>query len=108
MFDRKKLEELHKASLPKVSEDWNTGTPGVPLTLKAIEEITWELTFNQELKTGDADGDLVTIIKTSTPEPESKNVVQYDRRSNRNDNDGQDDGTYSFTLELDEPVESEE
>ena len=104
-FDWKKIEKLHKASIKEV-EEWEEKP--APLTLKAIEEITWELTFNEELKTGDADGDLVTIIKTTTPEPESKNIVHYIRRSKPNDTDGVDDGTYEFTLELDEPVESEE
>lgn len=96
-FDRARVEKLHVESTVEGAE---------PLTLAAIEEITWELVYNQELKATDFDGDLVTIIKTSTPE--GKNIVRYDRRSNRTDNDGKDDGKYSFTLELEEPVESEE
>lgn len=82
-FDYKAIEELFEAG---------------NATLETIEAITGELVHNVELKTQDADGDLVTIIKTTTPEWE--NVIEYVRRSHPKDNDGVDDGVFTFTVNI--------
>lgn len=68
-------------------------------TLESIEAITGPLEVNQELKALDWDKDLCTIIKTQTPE--GKNVIEYVRRTHRDDTDGEDDGVVTFTVELD-------
>ncbi len=67
-------------------------------TIETIEAITWPLGFNVEIKAFDNDGDLVTLIKTT--DTEWKQVIEYVRRTNRNDNDGIDDGAVSFTVEI--------
>lgn len=82
-FDYKAIEELFTAG---------------HATLETIETITGELIHNVELKTKDADGDLVTLIKTTNPEGE--NVIEYIRRSHRKDEDGEDDGVFIFTIKI--------
>ena len=79
-MDYKKLEELFM--------DWE-------VTTEAIEWITWELAHNVELKTEDADGDLVTLIKTTNVDGQV--VIEYVRRSHRKDDDGIDDGVFTYT-----------
>lgn len=91
-MDYKKLEELFTY--------WE-------VTTEAIEWITWELTHNVELKTEDADGDLVTLIKTTNVDGQV--VIEYVRRSHRKDDDGIDDGVFTYThiVETPEVVEEE-
>mgnify|MGYP007040122441 CR=1 FL=1 len=66
MFDYKKIEELY----------FNKQH-----TLFNIQEITWELELNKELKAVENDGDLVTIILTQLSE--GQRVVEYTRRTHR-------------------------
>lgn len=79
-MDYKKLEELFMDG---------------EVTTEAIEWITWELAHNVELKTEDADNNLITIIKTNNAD--WKEVIEYVRRSHRKDNDGIDDGVFTYT-----------
>ncbi len=90
-MDYKKLEELF------MSEE---------VTTEAIEAITWELTHNVELKTEDADGDLVTLIKTTNLDDQV--VIEYVRRSHRKDDDGIDDGVFTYTHFVDTKAVEEE
>lgn len=89
-FDRKAVEEL-----------WNTANA----TEETIEAVVGKLVMNEELKTGDEQGDLVTIMRTMTIE--GVEVINYDRRTTREEND-----SFSFTIvigkEETETVEAEE
>ena len=69
-FDRQAVEEL-----------WNTSNA----TEETIEAVVWKLVMNEELKTGDEEGDLVTIMRTMTVE--GVEVINYDRRTTREEND---------------------
>lgn len=69
-FDRKAVEEL-----------WNTANA----TEETIEAVVGKLVMNEELKTGDEEGDLVTIMRTMTVE--GVEVINYDRRTTREEND---------------------
>ena len=92
IMDYKKLEELFMDG---------------EVTTEAIEWITWELAHNVELKTEDADADLVTIVKTTNID--GVDVIEYVRRSHRKDDDGIDDGVFTYThiVETPEVVEEE-
>lgn len=69
-FDRKAVEEL-----------WNASNA----TEETIEAVVWKLVMNEELKTGDEEGDLVTLMRTLTVE--GVEVINYDRRTTREEND---------------------
>lgn len=54
-------------------------------TEETIEAVVGKLVMNEELKTGDEEGDLVTIMRTMTVE--GVEVINYDRRTTREEND---------------------
>lgn len=54
-------------------------------TKETIEAVVGKLVMNEELKTGDEEGDLVTIMRTMTVE--GVEVINYDRRTTREEND---------------------
>lgn len=77
-FKREEVEKLHKEK-------------GEATTLADIEAIVGTLRFNEEEKDQDAEGDLVTLVRTFAPNGDE--IVNYHRRTHK----GEDD-QYKFTI----------